>query len=101
MKKEEWELLHRYLDGGISSEELATLETLLRSNTEARSTLRSLATIDAKWQQMEPSETVVTMEPRRHQAERKGWMSAAALIAVGLFAGSLGTGVAWAYAKAD
>ncbi|MEM7600513.1 MAG: hypothetical protein AAF357_03745 [Verrucomicrobiota bacterium] len=101
MKKEEWEVLHRYLDGGISSEELATLEALLRSNAEARSTLRSLATIDAKWQQMEPSETVVRLESLRNRSERRSWKSAAALIALGLFAGCLGTGVAWAYAKAD
>lgn len=53
MKEEELDLLHRYLDGGISPEELEILEELLRTNAEARSTLRSLATIDAKWQELE------------------------------------------------
>ena len=46
MKESELELLHRYLDGVITSKELANLEDLLRSNKEARSTLRSLATIE-------------------------------------------------------
>ena len=48
MKEEELNLLHRYLDGGISSEELKSLEELLRTDAEARSVLRSLATVDAK-----------------------------------------------------
>ena len=38
-------LLHRYLDGAITPEELESLEDLLRTSAEARSTLRSLATI--------------------------------------------------------
>jgi len=52
MKEEELNLLHRYLDGVISPDELKHLEELLRTNPEARSTLRSLATIDAKWQEL-------------------------------------------------
>ena len=52
MKEEELNLLHRYLDGVISPDELEHLEELLRTNPEARSTLRSLATIDAKWQEL-------------------------------------------------
>jgi hypothetical protein len=52
MTENELNLLHRYLDGAITSEELKSLEKLLRFNAEARATLRSLATIDAKWQQM-------------------------------------------------
>lgn len=51
MKEEELDLLHRYLDGGMSSEELESLEELLRTDAEARRALRSLATIDAKWQE--------------------------------------------------
>ncbi len=34
-------------------------------------------------------------------SNRPRWLSAAALIAMGLFAGCLGTGVAWAYANAN
>lgn len=44
--------LHRYLDGAMTPEELESLEQLLRSSSEARAMLRSLATIDAKWQQL-------------------------------------------------
>ena len=52
MTDEELTLLHRYLDGAITPEELESLEELLRGSSEARATLRSLATIDAKWQQL-------------------------------------------------
>ncbi len=58
MKDEELDLMHRYLDGGISPEELERLEDLLRTNAEARGTLRSLATIDAKWEEVESKELV-------------------------------------------
>ena len=51
-------LLHRYLDGAITPEELESLEDLLRNSAEARATLRSLATIDAKWQQLAADEAL-------------------------------------------
>ena len=38
MKQNELDLLHRYLDGAITPEELESLEDLLRSSAEARST---------------------------------------------------------------
>ena len=46
------DLLHRYLDGVLTRSEHESLEQLLRSNADARAQLRSLATIDAKWQQL-------------------------------------------------
>ncbi|MDP6353886.1 MAG: FecR domain-containing protein [Planctomycetota bacterium] len=52
MNEEELNLLHRYLDGALEPEEMESLENLLLTNPEARSTLRSLATIDAKWQEL-------------------------------------------------
>ena len=52
MTENEQDLLHRYLDGVITPEQLESLEILLRSNEDARAQLRSLATIDAKWQQL-------------------------------------------------
>ena len=58
MKNEELDLLHRYLDGAITPDELEPLEDLLRTSEEARVTLRSLATIDAKWQQLATEEVV-------------------------------------------
>ena len=52
MNQKDLDLLHRYLDGAITKEEFESLEGLLRESTEARATLRSLATIDAKWQEI-------------------------------------------------
>ena len=52
MKDNELELLHRYLDGAITPDELESLNGLWRGSAGARATLRSLATIDAKWQQL-------------------------------------------------
>ena len=64
MKQNELDLLHRYLDGAITPEELESLEGLLRASAEARSNLRSLATIDAKWQQLAAEEVLgKTSEP--------------------------------------
>jgi len=56
------DLLHRYLDGVLTRSELESLEQLLRSNADARAQLRSLATIDAKWQQlaMDESTTLIS-----------------------------------------
>ena len=51
------DLLHRYLDGVLTRSELESLEQLLRSNAGARAQLRSLATIDAKWQQLAMDES--------------------------------------------
>ena len=62
MNQENLNLLHRYLDGAITPKELGPLEQLLRESAQARATLRSLATIDAKWQQLAADETVA-----RHQ----------------------------------
>lgn len=58
MTEDELNLLHRYLDGAITPEELESLEELLRGSSEARATLRSLATIDAKWQQLAAEEVL-------------------------------------------
>lgn len=58
MTEEQLNLLHRYLDGAINEAEMESLEELLRNSEEARAELRSLATIDAKWQQLAADETV-------------------------------------------
>ncbi|MGB0581115.1 MAG: FecR domain-containing protein [Limisphaerales bacterium] len=93
MKDEELDLLHSYLDGGISPEELETLEDLLRSNAKARSTLRSLATIDAKWQELETKGLVSQPEQERvvegtSFGAKSNWLSLGAIAAalvVGVF----------------
>jgi hypothetical protein len=94
MKQNELDLLHRYLDGAITPEELETLEDLLRNSAEARATLRSLATIDAKWQQLAADEAVAIPSDRVAAAGRSGraipmWLTLSA-IAASLLVGALG-----------
>jgi anti-sigma factor RsiW len=52
MKQAELDLLHGYLDGTISDVDFAELQSLLRESAEARRTLRALATVDAKLQEL-------------------------------------------------
>jgi len=117
MTENELTLLHRYLDGAMTPEELESLEKLLRGSLEARATLRSLATIDAKWQQLAAEEvhgerqtpmTEVIQSagqkggptsgplPNRSGIRLPGWpqQMTAGLVA-GVLAGVLGMGIAW------
>ena len=94
MKKNELDLLHRYLDGAINPEELETLESLLRDSAEARSTLRSLATIDAKWQQLATDEAMAMPSdhlagPRQVGRAIPTWLTVSA-IAASLIVGAFG-----------
>jgi FecR-like protein len=94
MKQNELDLLHRYLDVAITPDELDSLEDLLRNSAEARATLRSLATIDAKWQQLAADEAVVMPDarevaPRRSRRLISKWMTLGA-IAASLLVGALG-----------
>ncbi|MFT5469152.1 MAG: ferric-dicitrate binding protein FerR (iron transport regulator) [Verrucomicrobiales bacterium] len=52
MTEDELDLLHAYLNGNLTPEELEALNQLLRRDAEAQETLRTLATVDAKWQQL-------------------------------------------------
>ncbi|MEM6778929.1 MAG: FecR domain-containing protein [Planctomycetota bacterium] len=92
MKTDQLDLLHRYLDGALSRDELDSLEELLRTSAEARSTLRSLATIDAKWQQIAANESLASpaqdvvmtrIRPRR-VPEWLAWSAIAVSLVVGL-----------------
>ncbi|MGI9472108.1 MAG: anti-sigma factor family protein, partial [Rubripirellula sp.] len=94
MNEDELDLLHRYLDGTITPEELDSLEHLLRSNAEARATLRTLATIDAKWQQFAADEVVSgpTNSVTASRFARRGiplWLTLSA-IAASIFIGAFG-----------
>ncbi|PHR92041.1 MAG: hypothetical protein COA78_33740, partial [Blastopirellula sp.] len=94
MNKNELNLLHRYLDGAITPEELEPLEDLLRTSAEARATLRSLATIDAKWQQLAADEAVAISSdrvaaPRRSRRAIPMWLTRG-VIAASLMVGALG-----------
>ena len=89
MTEDEENLLHRYLDGAISPEEFESLEELLRADAEARRTLRTLATIDSKWQQLAADEDVVATPAKLdRRSTKRFWPIAAgiaALLMLGLF----------------
>jgi len=102
MTEEQLNLLYRYLDGAISEDEMISLQELLRDSKEARAELRSLATIDAKWQQLtaeqsfapsfdEPAVTsLIPSKPRW----RLAWSSqVAAVLVVVSFMGLFSVGV--------
>jgi anti-sigma factor RsiW len=52
MKQDELDLLHGYLDGTIPDADFGKLQAVLRESAEARQTLRGLATVDAKLQDL-------------------------------------------------
>ena len=90
MKQNELDLLHRYLDGAITPEEFESLEDVLRSSAEARTTLRSLATIDAKWQQLSAEGVVATPNDRMTVSRMTGraiplWLTLCAIAASVIF----------------
>ncbi|MEM1225663.1 MAG: FecR domain-containing protein [Planctomycetota bacterium] len=90
MRIDELRLLHRYLDGAITPEELGQLESLLRDSADARATLRSFATIDAKWQQLIADEAVGLLnEPEPVSENTKPaiplWLTLSALAASLIF----------------
>ncbi|MGB7327563.1 MAG: hypothetical protein WBD31_21985, partial [Rubripirellula sp.] len=94
MKDDELSLLHRYLDGAITPAELGQLESLLRTNADARATLRSLATIDAKWQQLGADDAVGAPTERESVSRiTKGaipWWLALSALAASLIFGAFG-----------
>ena len=108
MERNEEELISRYLSGEATKEEVALLDVRLREDPELRAAYvrqgNVISAVEADLggsENLEPSDAVVRLESRRNRGERRSWMSAAALIAAGLFVGCLGTGVAWAYANAE
>ncbi|MEO0416875.1 MAG: hypothetical protein AAF226_18200, partial [Verrucomicrobiota bacterium] len=98
MTEHENELLHRYLDGRLSEDQAEELNDLLRSDSEARSALRTLATIDSKWEKLaaEPSVSNEFAPQTSNPSEKtislgRFWMFggaiAAAALMLGLFLG--------------
>lgn len=92
MTEAEENLLHRYLDGGLSPQEFEALEELLRGDVEARRTLRTFATIDSKWQQLAADGDLAGVRRSRGRsradAARRAWPIAsglAALLVLGFF----------------
>lgn len=105
-----WQLIEDWRNGVISDDDFVALQDLLREDPEARQTLRRSMTMDsalrdraeAELLAVEADTEVVGKQTSDLSASnRPRWLSAAALIAVELFAGCLCTGVAWAYANAN
>jgi hypothetical protein len=105
MTQDELDLLHGYLDGTLADDDFARLQTLLRQNAEARRMLRSLSTVDAKWQELaaaNPATLRLLAAPAvssTQAARRSAWFSwrpltaAAAGVVFGMFCSSM----VWAY----
>lgn len=105
-----WQLIEDWRNGAISNDDFASLQDLLREDPEARQTLRLSMTMDSALRDRADAELLKVdsdsafIDSRANNVSASNslrWLSAAALIAVGLFAGCLGTGVAWAYANAN
>ena len=107
MTQHEFDLIHGYLDGTIGETDFTHLQSLLRDNAEARQMLRSLSTVDAKWQELaaaNPETLRLLATPaasQRGPGRNPAWFSwrpltaAAAGIVLGIFC----TSVVFAYAS--
>ena len=103
MTQDQLDLLHGYLNGTLDEAEFARLQSLLRENADARRTLRSFSTVDAKLTQLAAlhPETVRSFtEPVLLSQTSARWYSwrpltaAAAGLVIGLFSASLVFGYA-------
>jgi len=101
MTQTDLDLLHGYLNDTLDVNGFARLQSLLREDAEARRMLRSLATIDAKWQELAAANPAtmellgVASSSLHSGSVRNTWPSwrpltaAAAGLVMGLFSASL------------
>jgi hypothetical protein len=98
MTQEELDLLHGFLADTLNADEFARLQALLRQSAEARRTLRTFATVDAKLQQLaaaDPTTWRLLAEPTpAAPASSFAWASrslvaAAAGLVLGMFCTSV------------
>ena len=98
MTQDQLDLLHSYLNGTLDEADFARLQSLLRENTDARRTLRSLSTVETKLTQLaaiHPETVRLLSETARESAPSFRWFSwrpltaAAAGLAIGLFSASM------------
>ncbi len=94
MTEDALHLLHGYLNGTTSAEDLPRLQSLLRESADARRIFRTLSTVDSKWlelasadavtaQWMAPArEKIVSDKPRMHWFGWFHWRPLAAAAAV-------------------
>ena len=105
MTQHEIDLIHGYLDGTIGETDFAHLQSLLRDNAEARRMLRSLSTVDAKWQELaaaNPETLRLLATPAaspRVPGRNPVWLSSRPLTAAvaGIVLGIICTSVVFAY----
>jgi hypothetical protein len=102
MTQDQLDLLHGYLNGTLDEAGFARLQSLLRENAEARRTLRTLSTVEAKLNQLaaiHPETGRLLAEPAVESRPSSRWLSwrpltaAAAGIVLGMFC----TSVVFAY----
>jgi hypothetical protein len=106
MTQDQLDLLHGYLNGTLDEAGFARLQSLLRENAEARRTLRTLSTVEAKLNQLAAihSETGrLLAEPAVESRPSSRWLSWRPLTAAaaGLVFGMFCTSMVWAYAVHD
>lgn len=103
MTHDELDLLHGYLDETLPDDRLPRLQSLLRESAEARRTLRSLCTVDAKLQECAAADPatwrLMALPPPPPFSSRsgfQGWLgklrpltAAAAGLVIGLFSASM------------
>jgi len=90
--QDQLDLLHGYLNGTLDEADFARLQSLLRENADARRTLRSLSTVDAKLNQLaaiQPETVRLLAEPAVASRSTAPWfawrpLAAAAVVFLGL-----------------
>lgn len=102
MTQDQLDLLHGYLNGTLDEADFARLQSLLRDNAEARRTLRSLSTVEAKLTQLAaiPPETMrLLSETARQSGPSFRWLSWRPLTAAaaGIVFGMLCTSVVFGF----
>ena len=108
MTKPDLDLIHSYLEGTITEADLALLQSLLRGSAEARESLRDLATVETKLQELaatnEATLDLLGARPLQPPASAGflawvgGFFARPLRSAVaGLLFGMLGASAAWAY----
>ncbi len=98
MTQDQLDLLHGYLNSTLDEADFARFQSLLRDSAEARRTLRSLSTVEAKLTQLaaiHPETVRLLSETARESRPSARWLSwrpltaAAAGIALGMFCTSV------------
>jgi hypothetical protein len=102
MKKEDLNLLHGYFNDTLEESEFGQLQTLLRSSSEARRVLRSLATVEARLHQFgatNPATMQLLAPPASSSPASIRWLTRrpAAAVAAGLLIGLCGASMLFAY----